>query len=111
MGRHIDELERRFDGAIPREMLRSAQKRDTEEALAARTTAPRPAYISPRKPARPAGVIVRQIARIMVDRAAGSEACAESDLAAAGFTAAEIAAHADAARGLARRHTADRRAA
>lgn len=110
MGRHIDELERRYDGAIPRDLLRDAQKRDTMEALAgaaAPSRFPLPSY----KPARPAGLIVRQIARVMVDRAAASEACAESDLAAAGFTAAEIARHADAARSIARRHTADRRAA
>lgn len=44
---------------------------------------------------------VAAIAAVMADRTAGNGACTESDLIAAGFTPADIARHADAARTLA----------
>lgn len=52
--------------------------------------------------------MVALMALVMTERSAGDGACTEADLAAAGFTSAEIASLADRARGLARHTTADR---
>lgn len=52
---------------------------------------------------KPAPVTARQIADVMIARATASDACTEADLAAAGFTAAELARFGEAARALARR--------
>lgn len=49
-----------------------------------------------------AAAFVRLMALVMLERAAGDDACTDAHLAAAGFTAAEIARHADKARALAR---------
>jgi hypothetical protein len=51
---------------------------------------------------------IRLMARAMIERSAGDGACTEQDLAATGFTAAEIATYADRARTLARQVTATR---
>jgi len=55
-----------------------------------------------------AGGFARLMAAVMVDRSAADGACTEQHLAAAGFTAGEIALHADRARELARDRIAAR---
>lgn len=87
-------LESTYDGRIPAEARAAV-------AAAAGTWSPPPANavrrLPPPRPASPA-----EISRVLIDRTAASGACTEADLQAAGFTAAELAQHLEAARRIAR---------
>lgn len=86
-------LESTYDGRIPTAVRAAA------EAATRTWSAPANAVrrLPPPRPASPA-----EISRVLIDRTAASGACTEADLLAAGFTAAELAQHLEAARRIAR---------
>lgn len=90
----VQELEARYDGAIPRDLLAHAIRLDREQPLAAVPPAPRP--IPPRFPTD--GHLVAAMADEMVRRLAGTGACEERDLFAAGFSLLDLERHGPAAR-------------
>lgn len=96
---HVDLLEVKYDGPIPRAALELARALDAAET---------PKGLKPklrRAPRRSAGALVHRMARVMIRRCTdGDGACTEADLIAAGFGTVEIAQHAPAARRLAERY-------
>lgn len=105
---HVAILEASHDRAIPPEALRFARELDAAGVSTCIEWAD-PAPPPPRF--KSTSELIGKMARVMVDRAAASGACSEDDLAAAGFTAAEMQRHGQAARGIAARLMADRNAA
>jgi hypothetical protein len=106
MPTHTELLELSHD-IVPWRLREEARRLDDAERRrnAGRPYTPPPTVVPPPRAARRC---VGPMARIMVERSAASGACGEADLVVAGFTAAEIALHGEAARVLAARHTADR---
>ena len=96
---HVELLEYRYDGIIPRAALALARALDAAET---------PKGFKPprrRSPRRSAGAVIHRMSRVMIDRCTGSDCvCTEADLVAAGFSTIEIAQHAPAARRLAERY-------
>lgn len=96
---HVELLEVRYDGPIPRAALALARVLDAAETPKGFKPKARPAR------RRTAGELVQRMSRVMIDRCTGSNAvCTEADLVAAGFSTIEIAQHAPAARRLAERY-------
>lgn len=91
----LAQLESRYDGRIPAAALAAATA-----AMKGYVAPPAAPHTATRK--RPP-VSAADIARVLIDRASASGACTEADLAAAGFTAGEIASLGEAARRIARR--------
>jgi len=81
---HLDDLERRYDGAVPPRLKDAARARDRAERV---TFIPR---LAPRRRFPSADALVAAMARLMVERAVIAYACTKDDLLAAGFTAAEL---------------------
>lgn len=98
MGRHIDALERRIDGHIDPALRQEARALDDAEAELLRHFPVAPAQ-APRRPSKAARIA--RMARVMIERHTAAGACLDTDLAGAGFTAAEIACFADGARSIA----------
>ena len=109
--RFVRALEAAYDGPIPPAALRHARMLD---ARAEKLAAP---YVPPDLPPRPPDPrrfkrpLAAAMAEVMVLRTAAEGGCTEADLAAAGFTQAELQLHGETARALARRLTAPRRPA
>jgi hypothetical protein len=102
---HVARLEAFYDGPIPPEALRRARRLDDN--------APAPELPPPAPPAprfRHASDFIFRMAEVMVARETASGACTEGDIAAAGFTLAEMSLYGEAARALAALITADRHA-
>lgn len=101
----VDELERRYDGPIPRAQLLAALRADIAriEATARRSHEGKPGRIVVK-----AAIAVPVMAELMATRLASDGACTEEDLKRAGCNAATIARHLDAARALAARIAAER---
>ena len=98
----MDELERRFDGAIPEYLKRAARLVEAKQPR--QSNGPTPKV----KVTTKAVFAVPFMAAIMVERLASVGLCTAADLANAGCNASTIAAHADAARRLASEMAAKR---
>lgn len=83
----VDELHLRYDGPIPAHELAWAAEQDRLHPI--RVVPPAPAPRPPRF--RASHELIAAMARVIVARVTARGDCAERDLAAAGFTAAELA--------------------